>query len=68
MTKRRNNTDDGSRYDTEDRSAYMAKYYEDRREVLSKRSKMRYRNNRDELSRIAREKYTPKTQRHSIYR
>lgn len=65
---KRNIADDGSRYDTDDRTEYMARYYENRRDTLNNRAKTRYRNNREELATIARNKYKPKYKRHAIYR
>lgn len=65
---RRNKYDDGSRYDTDDRTEYMARYYEKRRDTLNNRAKARYRNNREELAAKARNKYKPKYKRHAIYR
>jgi hypothetical protein len=51
-----------------DRTEYMAAYYLSRQQELNKKAIGRYRNNRDTLSKAAREKYKPITQRHSIYR
>lgn len=65
---RRNKCDDGSRYDTADRTDYMARYYEEHRDTLNDRAKERYRNNREALATKARNKYKPKYKRHRIYR
>lgn len=51
-----------------DRADYQAAWYEANRQAHIERAKLRYRNNRDALRKAAREKYKPKTQRHSIYR
>ncbi len=51
-----------------DRTEYHASWYNANRKAHNERAKLRYRNNRDALSKAAREKYKPITQRHSIYR
>ncbi len=51
-----------------DRTQYMADYYAAKQDKLNKKAKQRYRDNRDALSKAAREKYKPITQRHKIYR
>ncbi len=51
-----------------DRTDYQAAWYEANRKTHNERAKLRYRNNRDALSKAAREKYKPVTQRHKIYR
>ena len=51
-----------------DRTQYMADYYAARREELNNLAKKRYRKKNKKLKKQAREKYIPKTKRHSIYR
>ena len=52
-----------------DRSTYMRKYYKRRKATLLPRAKARYAGDQhEELKKQYREKYTPATQRHSIYR
>jgi|GEM_PF-6373097 len=51
-----------------ERKQYMHDYYEKHKSDLLSRAIKRYREKRETLVVYYREKYKPKTQRHSIYR